>query len=359
MDEKNKQQSNSEAKSTTAEETIAIVDEITIRDRIYEVRGLKVMLDVDLAHIYGYETKAFNQQVKRNIEKFDDDFRFQLTEEEADNLRSQNVTSSWGGTRYLPWAFTEQGIYMLMTVLKGDLATLQSKALIRTFKAMKDHILSSRPLISQNDLLRLSLQMTDTNKRIQVLETQVTENAEQMNNVLVRLDDTIRKSELPAVILEFDKTEENRQLLLLNGEPARADETYIDIFSHAKQSIYLVDNYVSIKTLRLLQKVRAGVNVVVFSDNSGNYLHSSDLTDFQTEYPQIGISFKTTGGIMHDRFIVLDFGTQDEKMYHCGASAKDAGKKLTSITEFTEDAVKHAFGNVIRQLQNNSALSLR
>ncbi|MBQ9614909.1 MAG: ORF6N domain-containing protein, partial [Selenomonadaceae bacterium] len=86
----------------------------------------------------------FNQQVKNNIQKFDDDFRFQLTQEEMDNLRSKNLTSSWGGTRYLPYAFTEQGIYMLMTVLKGELATRQSKSLIRLFKRMKDYLIEEQ-----------------------------------------------------------------------------------------------------------------------------------------------------------------------------------------------------------------------
>ena len=122
---------------------IAIVDERTIHDKIYIVRGVKVMLDFELAEIYGYTTKAFNQQVRNNISKFDEDFRFQLTREEYQNLRSKILTSSWGGTRYLPWAFTESGIYMLMTVLKGDLATRQSKALIRIFRAMKDYIVEN------------------------------------------------------------------------------------------------------------------------------------------------------------------------------------------------------------------------
>ena len=89
--------------------------ERTLKDKIYTIRGQRVMLDSDLAEIYGYSTKAFNQQVKNNIEKFDEDFRFQLTNEEAENLRSKILTSSWGGSRYLPYAFTEQGIYMLMT----------------------------------------------------------------------------------------------------------------------------------------------------------------------------------------------------------------------------------------------------
>ena len=97
---------------------ILIVDENSLRDKIYIIRGMQVMLDFDLAKIYGYTTKAFNQQVKNNIEKFPADFRFRLTNDENDNLRSNNFTSNWGGTRYLPYAFTEQGVYMLMTVLK-------------------------------------------------------------------------------------------------------------------------------------------------------------------------------------------------------------------------------------------------
>ena len=112
---------------------VVIISEENIHDKIYNIRGQKVMLDFELAEIYGYTTKAFNQQVKNNEERFDTDFRFKLTREEVENLRSKKLTSSWGGSRYLPYAFTEQGIYMLMTMLKGDLAIQQSKALIRTF----------------------------------------------------------------------------------------------------------------------------------------------------------------------------------------------------------------------------------
>ena len=106
--------------------TIEVSEEI-IKSKIYIVRGQKVMLDFDLAELYGYETRSFNQQVKRNIEKFPDDFMFQLTKDELGKIMmSQFVISSWGGNRKLPYAFTEQGIYMLMTILKGELATKQS-----------------------------------------------------------------------------------------------------------------------------------------------------------------------------------------------------------------------------------------
>ena len=110
---------------------VAIIDEEVLRGKIHVVRGQKVMLDFELAEIYGYTTKRFNEQVKNNIEKFDDDFRFQLSGEEWENLRSKKSTSSWGGTRYLPYAFTEQAVYMFMTVLRGELAVKQSEALIR------------------------------------------------------------------------------------------------------------------------------------------------------------------------------------------------------------------------------------
>ena len=130
------------------------------------------MLDADLAEIYGYSTKRFNEQVKNNIEKFDEDFRFQLTSDEVitcsrskksalkqENLRSKKSASSWGGLRYAPYAFTEQGIYMLMTVLKGERAIAQSKALIRLFKQMKDYIVAeNHQLLGNNGITEIAAQ---------------------------------------------------------------------------------------------------------------------------------------------------------------------------------------------------------
>ena len=114
----------------------SLIDEDLLKSRIYTIRGVKVMLDADLAEIYGYSTKDFNRQVKNNIEKFDEDFRFRLNSEEFEILKSKKSASSWGGVRYAPYAFTEQGIYMLMTVLKGEQATAQSKALIEIYLAI-------------------------------------------------------------------------------------------------------------------------------------------------------------------------------------------------------------------------------
>ena len=145
---------------------LAIVSEEFVRNRIHFIRGQRVMLDFDLAAIYGYSTKDFNRQVKHNIERFEDDFMFRLTAEEFNNLRCKISTSSWGGTRYLPCAFTEQGVYMLMTVLKGDLAVRQSKCLIRTFKRMKNYILDTQGMIGQAELAKLALQTNENTRDI-------------------------------------------------------------------------------------------------------------------------------------------------------------------------------------------------
>lgn len=156
-------ESTKEVKDIVVEEKqeIILIDEELLRSKIYEIRGQKVMLDYELAEIYGYTTTRFNEQVKNNIEKFDDDFMFELTKEEFENLMSKKSISSWGGRRKLPRVFTEQGVYMLMTVLRGKLATMQSKALIRTFKKMKDYIVDNQNLIGQREYLLLSMQMSE------------------------------------------------------------------------------------------------------------------------------------------------------------------------------------------------------
>ena len=147
-------------KESQDKQEIILINEETIQSKIYIIRGQKVMLDFELAEIYGYTTTRFNEQVKNNIEKFDEDFMFQLTKEEFEILMSKKSTSSWGGRRKPPKAFTEQGIYMLMTVLRGDLATKQSKALIRTFKQMKDYIIENQNLIGEREYLQLSMQIS-------------------------------------------------------------------------------------------------------------------------------------------------------------------------------------------------------
>ena len=157
-----------------------IIDENNIKEFIYEIRGKKVMLDFDLARIYGYETKAFNQQVKNNKPKFEgDDFMFQLTETEADLvLRSKFLTTKIdiqekrGGRRYLPYAFTEQGVYMLMTVLRGPLAIKQTRALIRVFKELKDYAIETAGLL-MNTNPYIESKFSNYDKRLDDMEGKI------------------------------------------------------------------------------------------------------------------------------------------------------------------------------------------
>ena len=294
-----------------------------LKGHIYYVRGTRVMVDTDLAKIYGYSTKDFNRQVKNNIEKFEQDFMFQLTDEECEILRCKNSTSSWGGRRYNPYVFTEQGIYMLMTVLKGELATKQSKALIRIFKQMKDYIVDNQPLLGQREYLQLSLQTTKNTQDLLDLRNSLSAVDDKVASIIDTLGNVVTKSELANVMLDFSNPSVGRDRWILNGHPVESDLAYQQIYGTAKRTIFVVDNYIGLKTLVLLKDVPANVNITIFSDNIGNRLHKTEFDDFCREYPNVTISLHTSGGIFHDRYIVIDYNTADEQIYHCGASSKD------------------------------------
>ena len=279
-----------------------IIDAKSIKEKIYNIRNQKVMLDVDLAEIYGYSTRAFNQQVKNNIEKFDNDFMFQLTADEFKNLMSKNSTSSWGGRRKLPYAFTEQGIYMLMTVLRGELATMQSKALIRTFKQMKDYIVENKDFIGENELAKLAIQTSRNTKDIAEIKSQMA-----------------TKEDFNKVMDNFINPDSYKHFLLMDGNKIEADLAYCKIYKSAKKSIYVVDNYIGLKTLELLRFAGEGVEIVVFSDNARNknMLTESMLHDFVSDYPSVDLKFKTACRKYHDRYVAIDYGTDDEAVYLC------------------------------------------
>ena len=315
-----------------------------IADKIYTIRGQKVMLDYDLAELYGYTTSAFNQQVKNNKEKFEgEDFMFRLAEKDMSIvLLSKNLTAKIdgrGGDRRLPYAFTESGIYMLMTVLKGDLATKQSRALIRTFRAMKDYIISHQSVVSK---------VIDNTKDITEIKTEIKQIASEMTGV-------VKKSEISPILLDFAKVAETKEFLILNGEPARAKETYQDIFRKAKKRIYIIDNYISIKTLRLLQAAKSNIEVIFFSDNIGNCLYASDVKDFKKDRKDLEIKFIRTNNAVHDRFIIID----GEKFYHCGSSSKDAGKRIAVIHEITDKQIVKTIKDIVIKMANNRELILK
>lgn len=290
---------------------LALLDESQIKDLIYEVRGQKVMLDFDLARIYGYETRYFNRQVKNNADRFDNDFTFQLTREEwAEILKCKNFTSNWGGNRKLPFAFTEQGIYMLMTVLRGDLATRQSKTLIRLFKSMKDYMVEANSLGSTNEVLALA--------------NQVRTNTEAIAEI---------KDQLSVVMDNFIDPSTYKSFLIMNGEKIESNIAYQDIYSMASESVYVIDDYIDVKTIQLLKSCKTGVHIVLFSDNKArNSLTQSFIADFKADRPDLHTELKKSKGRFHDRYIVLDYPNKT-RVFHCGASSKDGGNKITTIME--------------------------
>ena len=335
---------------------VAIIDEIRLEDKIYFVRNQKVMLDFELAEIYGYETKNFNRQVKNNIEKFDEDFMFQLTEEEFKNLRCKNFTSSWGGSRYLPYAFTEQGIYMLMTVLKGDLATKQSKALIRMFKRMKDYIIENQNLIGSREFLQLSMQVSSNFRNTIALKDELMDVEEKIADVMDKLSDVVTYSDLASVANGFGEPSAKRSYLLFNNFPFMGDIVFDEIYRSAKKTIYIIDNYISVRTLEKLINVQSGIEVLIFSDNLNKGLTKNMFDDFCKEYPSLNVRLYVSGGVVHDRYIILDYGLDSEKIYLCGGSSKDAGNRISTIIE---DSDRDKYGEMIKKLLMNQHLVLK
>ena len=332
-------------KKLAEKKEIMIVDEQMLRDKIHVIRGKHVMLDADLAEIYGYETRYFNRQVQNNKERFrGDDFMFQLTKEELENLMCKNFTSSWGGTRKLPYAFTEQGIYMLMTVLRGELAIEQSRTLIRLFKSMKDYIIENQQLmITQKDYVALA--------------QKVESNTDDIREIKDTLDTVVTKADLSDFMKLFDSGIEHDEILILDGEPFKADLAYQKIYHRAKRKLLVIDDYISTKTLQHLLHSKPTVKLTVISDNKARPpLRRKEYADFQRENPGRSIDFITTANKAHDRYIILDYNTKDMKVYHCGASSKDAGKKITSIMQVKDIS---NYKDMVNELLANPPLVLR
>ena len=211
----------------------SLIDEDLLKSRIYTIRGVKVMLDADLAEIYGYSTKAFNQQVKNNIERFAEDFRFQLKDAEIASLSRSKILTSMqtkgvkGGRSYKPFAFTEQGIYMLMTVLKGDLAVQQSMALIRLFKQMKDYIAAENAPDVSAGMVALATQTSQNTRDIAEIATDV----RTLSSKVERNESFLQK-----VMANFIDPSTFKHFLILNGQRLEADVAYTQIYGMAKRS---------------------------------------------------------------------------------------------------------------------------
>lgn len=272
-----------------------------IKNLIYTIRGKQVMLDSDVAMLYHYETKNINKAVKRNIDRFPEEFCFQLTENEFQTLRFQIGTSKQneefrGGRRYLPYVFTEQGIAMLAGVLKNDIAVKVSISIIKSFIEM-------RKFISANGQLF---------ERLTNVEYKLLEHDKKFNEVFNQL-----------------QLEENiKQKIFFDGQIYDAYSLIIDIIKKANKKILIIDNYIDDSVLKMLTKKNNNVEVVILTSDKSN-IQKIDIEKFNKEYPVLKVA-KTNK--FHDRFIVID----NKEMYHLGASIKDLGKKCFGINEIED-----------------------
>ena len=291
-----------------------------ISGKIHLIRGLQVMLDSDLAELYGVETKVFNQAVKRNIDRFPNEFRFQLDEEEYANLRSQIVTlnepegltlqnATLGNGRgkhrkYLPYVFTEQGVAMLSAVLRSETAVAISIQIMQAFVAI-------RHFVQENALLF---------KEINQIKN---------DQVLLRIE-TDRKFEKVFNALEAGN-EPPKQGVFFDGQIFDAYAFVSKLVRKAKTSIELIDNYVDDSVLTVLSKRKKGVSARIYTKGVSKQLQL-DLEKHNAQYPPVEI---VLFGDAHDRFLILD----EKEVYHLGASLKDLGKKWFAFSKIEKDAV--------------------
>lgn len=265
---------------------------------IMNVRGMQVMVDRDLAFLYGVETRVLNQAVKRNIERFPDDFMFQLTKEEADNLKSQNVTSSWGGSRKMPYVFTEQGVAMLSGILRSQTAVEVNVRIMRAFVAMRHFIATNAQLF----------------QRLETIEYHQLEMKQHQEVTDKRIDEVFQR---------LDANIPPMQGIFYDGQIFDAYRFVSDLTRKAKNSIVLIDNYVDDTVLTLLDKRQEGVSATIYTQRINNQFQL-DVDRHNAQYPPIEIKQFNKA---HDRFLLID-----EEVYHIGASIKDLGKKWFGFT---------------------------
>lgn len=311
-----------------------------ICNRVYVIRGQQVMLDYDLAEFYGYEVKALNQQVKRNIDRFPEDFMFQLKKEEVPKefSKSQIVTLNEKGDKRgtnikkMPYAFTEQGIYMLATVLKGQLAEQQSIFIMRAFREMRHYIKQNQQFVTPSELRLVTAKVSEISVQVAGVVDWKNKSEDRFDNIQRSID---------ALSENFVLEKDFKNFVIYKGQKFEADAAYIDIYQQAKKSIYVVDNYVNTKTLQLLSQKQEGVEIVLFTENGHGkkvFLSTAVVNDFLQQYPPLRIK---PNADCHDRLIILDYGEPTEQAYHCGASSKDAGKKLCAINIILETSMIH------------------
>ena len=275
---------------------IVVSDNIKIENMIYEIRGKKVMLDSDLAKLYNVETKRINEAVKNNIEKFPERYCFKLSDNESDNLLVEifdQKIEKRGGKYKNPRAFTEQGVYMLATILKSKEATKITIAIMDAFVVMKKIINTS--LIEQKYFNELTIKNTEDIKLLQE---------------------------------SFDKLtpKESNNHIFYEGQIYDAYSLLIDILSKAKKEIIVIDNYAGKKLFDIIRNIN--VKVKIYTENIDNISKEK----YEKQYSNIEI---INTNIFHDRFVIID----NKVLYHSGASFKDLGKKCFAITKILDNNI--------------------
>ena len=327
------------------------ISTLQIEKKIYVIRGVQVMIDRDIAELYGVETRRLNEQVKRNIERFPEEFMFQLNEEEFENwmsqiatsnpnlisqnatssfsrsqivtlkteqnqnvnLKSQFVTSSWGGTRKLPFAFTESGCAMLSSVLRSETAVQVSIQIMKAFVSMRHFVQSNSQIFAELKSIRehqleTDVHLKESDKRIDQLFTLMDK---------YNVNDT--------------------QGIFFQGQIFDAYAKFESFIQSAQKEIILIDNYVDLSVLQRLAKKKKGVKIIIHTDPKTK-LTSQDIQTFNAQYPTITLNHTTK---MHDRFMIID----NKVLYHIGASLKDLGKKCFAFeildSSFIPDILKN------------------
>jgi hypothetical protein len=271
-----------------------IINENNIKDKIYTIRNLQVMLDKDLAKLYGVETKRINEAVKNNQDKFMEDFYFELSDIEFGNLRSKNSTANFAKVRTNPKVFTEQGIYMLATILKSKVASQITVYIIKTFANMRKRISSNLSMF----------------ERFERIEKRLTIHDEHFDKLFEALE---------------DKTLKPKQGIFYNGEIFDAYIFINDLLKTAKNEIILLDNYIDETVLTFFSK-HPNIKVKIYTHTITKQL-KLDFQKYQTQYKNIELKeFKNS----HDRFLIID----KNEIYHLGASLKDLGKKWFAFSKF-------------------------
>ena len=284
--------------------------ENNVESLIRVIRGQQVMLDRDLAELYGVETRRLNEQVKRNIERFPEDFMFQLTSNEFDNLKSQIAISSWGGVRKLPYAFTEQGVAMLSGVLKSSTAVEANIRIMRAFVSMRHFMVNNAAIFQRLETIEFN-QLESNKVQAKILAHQEVQD-HRIDEIFRRLDEGMYKP---------------KQGIFFDNQIYDAYSFVSELVKSAKQRIILIDNYVDESVLTLLDKREDTVSAIIYTQQISRQLRL-DVDRHNSQYPPIEISvFRRS----HDRFLCID-----DTVYHVGASIKDLGKKWFAFSKMED-----------------------